>query len=182
MLSHLKPHLKTVTRIRKRNAHLDWGAIHARWGAVVSAAKDHMADVQSGKAVRRRIRQGAEAIIRLDERVEVSKIVDHVIAIVLLQDSDPRRFRSDAAFNAQLVRVLRKLDRDNAAAWFNHGDGKAHRAYVELSPSASRFISSLIAPALGPVGLHIAHLERAKSENERKSKDAAWAVIEQMSV
>jgi hypothetical protein len=68
MFSMLTPSLKLVKRYRKRNRHLDWAAIHARWSFVTDQARDFLIDAQS-KAINAAQRQGAEAIVKLSQNV-----------------------------------------------------------------------------------------------------------------
>jgi len=104
--------------------------------------------------------------------------VDYAIAVYLHADADPRFYRTDESFNAELVRSLRKLDAGNSSSYVN--DGKTRRVHVELRPKARRIMAQWITAALGPVGLHIAALERQKLEGGAKAKEDFKAALSQM--
>ena len=177
----LKPYFKAVRRIRARNKKLDWSAVDARWDAVVETAKGIIADIKAGKAYHLGTRQAAASILTIAENVEVKDIIDHVIAVYLMQAFEPTFFRDDHAFNAQLVRILRKTTPANALFWTTEA-GMEKRAYQELTPSARKILATWITTSLGPVGVHLVKLEEVRIDNGATAKAAFHDTLSQLRV
>ncbi|KMO44876.1 hypothetical protein VQ03_00815 [Methylobacterium tarhaniae] len=166
----LKPYLKLVrARIARNEASPLWAECEARWNAVLEHARRVLAAFQRCQAGYRPERIASQEVVKLAESVEPSKVVETTLAVFLLQEQQPRRFRSDKAFRFQLVRRLRGLTDLNAGSWYNHKTGKTHRAYRELTPRAVTAFAQWIIEALGGVALYLAGLER-KQEQERQEQ------------
>jgi hypothetical protein len=163
MSKHLAPHKKTVTRIRKRNKHLHWENIHARWELVVKAANNIILDWEAGRPINVHDRAAAYSIQAIASDATPKAVVDTVIAMYLFQATDPHFFKSDTAFNTQLVRMLRKLSPKNAQKWVNALGSKS--AFRELVPKARDRMASWVIPTIGPVGLHVVKLEKDRLDD-----------------
>lgn len=178
--AQLKPFHRVVVRYRRVNKGLKWDAINARWDAIVAVAKGIVADYRAGKVGIRPQRQAAETVLTLAANVPVERIVDNVIAMYLMEAFDPRMFRSDDGFRAELARVLRKLTPANAKHWTKPETGVTKRAYVELSRRAKDYLADWIATALGPVGVRVAQLEAERIKGEQDAKDSFRAALAEM--
>ena len=86
----------------ERNTGTDWGAVYARWRAVVAVAQGHIDRARKGHAGVGYHRRAAELIAQIAEIVDDAKVCDLVIAMALMEEFDTGRFRSDEAFNACL--------------------------------------------------------------------------------
>jgi len=69
-------------------------------------------------------RLAAYELRRLADHVTPERVIETVLAIYLMQDQDPRRFRSDTVFWTQLVRRVRGLTKANAGVWISPDTGK----------------------------------------------------------
>jgi hypothetical protein len=117
-------------------------------------------------------------VVKLGEHVGAVEVVETAFALFLLQDQQPRRFRSDQAFRFQLVRRLRGLTALNAGSWFNHKTGRTHRAYCELTPRAVVTIAKWVTEALGGVALYLAKMEREEAEARQQRVNALRSGLE----
>ncbi|WP_151005925.1 hypothetical protein [Methylobacterium soli] len=122
-------------RIEKNQGNPAWDLCEARWCALVSHAQRLVTARHAGQAGSRFERIAAQEIVKLAANVEASVVMETTFAMFLLENEQPRRFRSDASFRFQLVRRLRGLSEVNAGVWFNAATGKTKRAYRELAPS-----------------------------------------------
>lgn len=159
--AQLKPFVKLVrTRITKNETNTVWDLCEARWRALALHAQHLIAARKAGQAGSRYERIAAQEIVKLASTVEASAVMETTFAMFLLEDQQPRRFRSDASFRSQLVRRLRGLSEVNAGVWFSPATGKTKRAYRDLAPRAVMIMAAWVIEALGGVGRHLAKLEQ----------------------
>jgi hypothetical protein len=59
-------------------------------------------------------RTAAFELVKLSNAVEARAVLKTVLAMFLMQDQEPRKFRSDNAFLTQMVRRVRGLTKVNA--------------------------------------------------------------------
>ena len=71
-----------------------------------------------------------------------------VLAVYVMQELDPRRFRSDPGFRFQLVRRVRALADVNAGQRWDDKAEKVRRVYRELTPRAVATMGQWLAEAL----------------------------------
>jgi hypothetical protein len=111
--------------------------------------------------------------------VEPAEVFETVWGMFLLEDEDPHRFRSGAAFRVQIVRRVRGLTRTNAREWRDTATGRTKRAYSEMTPRSVETLGCWINQALGGVGVLLARLERQQREDkERRAAVMAEAARE----
>jgi hypothetical protein len=125
-------------------------------------------------------RIAAEEVLKLSDAVSPREIVETALALFVMQDLEPRRFRSDRAFRIQMVRRVRGLTDLNAGSWFDHQTGKTKRAYKELSPRAAMVLGLWLAEAFGGVGLHLAKLEQTEADKKQEEQRALHASLSQL--
>lgn len=176
--AELKPYVAQVRRRVARNAeNATWSHCEARWRAIVELARGVVAEAERGQAGNRHERSAAAEVVRLGAAIGAVEIMETVFALYLLQEAEPRRFRSDDAFLTQLVRRLRGLVEANAEVWTNKATGQTKRAYRELAPRAAMIIARWVVTALGGVGVHLARLEaRDKAEQQASRQELAEAM------
>lgn len=178
--AELKPFVALVRkRIEKNAENATWAHSEARWLAVAEHARGIVAHAQRGLPSNRHERVAAQQVAALADRVSPRDVIETTFAVFLLQDHDPRRFRSDDAFRAQLVRRVRGLSEGNVAEWKGSSDGRAKRAQRDIPPKSVAIIGQWIAEAVGGVGVHLARLEqRDRKEREARADDLAAAMKE----
>lgn len=175
----LTQYLKLVrARIERNQQSPLWAECEARWNAVLEHARRVLAAFQRGQAGYRCERIAAQEVVKLAENVAPSMVTQTTFAMFILQDYQPRRFRSDQAFRFQLVRRVRGLTELNAGSWYNHRTGKTHKAYRELPPRAVVVFGRWVADALGGVGLHLARLERQQEEARQQQANSLAGALE----
>ncbi|ANY82988.1 hypothetical protein BB934_32755 (plasmid) [Microvirga ossetica] len=142
--------------------------LEARWGVVQTYAATVRDEARSKPIVRYR-REAAVETLRIGKNVNARDVIETVLAMYVMQDQEPRRFKSDQAFKTQLVRRVRGLTRLNADAWTDAKTGKRKLVYRDLSQRTVIIMGGWIAEALGPAGIMFARLERKDHEKEQQA-------------
>ena len=114
------------------------GPLDGRWLTVVDHARDVVAAVNAGRAGPGYERMAAYEVLKLAEEVKPREVVETGLAMFMMQELEPRRFRSDAAFRFQLVRRVRALGDVNVGEYFDDETGKMKRVYREFSREPQR--------------------------------------------
>jgi hypothetical protein len=114
-------------------------------------------------------REAAIETLRIGNNVKPRDVIETVLAMYVMQDQEPRRFKSDQAFRTQMVRRVRGLTRLNADAWTDAKTGKRKLVYRDLSQRTGAIIGGWIAEALGSAGIMFARLERKDHEKEQEA-------------
>jgi hypothetical protein len=142
--------------------------LEARWGAVLTYAATVREAARSKPMVRYR-REAAIETLSISKNVQPRDVIETVLAMYVMQDQEPRRFKSDQAFKTQMVRRVRGLTRLNADAWTDTKTGKRKIVYRDLSQRTVTIMGGWIAEALGPAGIMFARLERKDHEKEQEA-------------
>ena len=176
----LAPYVDRVrARIAKNTESPLWPQCDDRWRATVEHAQRILAAFQGGRAVNRFELRAAGEVLRLVD-IEARAVMETVAALYLMRDADPRKFRTDAAFNAQLVRRVRGLSEVNAGVWFDHASGRTKRVYRDVPPAVSAIFAQWLVETLGVVGLRLAELERREQEEAAAKRDAFRNALEDL--
>ncbi|HEV7256201.1 MAG TPA: hypothetical protein VGN82_00345 [Bosea sp. (in: a-proteobacteria)] len=157
-------------RIAKNAGNPTWAACDARWLTIVDRARAILGEAQRGVPGDRSERVAASAVVKLADHVEAREVVKAVLGMYLMQDQEPRRFRSDAAFRVQLVRRVMRLSEVSADAWPDPRTGRVRRTYRDFTPQAAGIIAGWLAEALGSTGVHLAKLELRDAEKARQER------------
>src|SRR3954468_23441685 len=92
----LKQYIQMVQERRTKHPEKQaWATMEARWSAVVESCK---AIATGNRPTNKYGRDASREIMKVGIHVEPEKVIDTVLAMYLLQEFDPRRFRSDNAF------------------------------------------------------------------------------------
>jgi hypothetical protein len=96
------------------------------------------------------------------------------MAMFLMQEADPHRFRSDDAFRFQLTRRVRGLSEVNAGTWTDRTTGRRKLVYRELPPKAAAVLARWFIETLAGVGVLVARLEhQQRQERLRRAESMA---------
>ncbi len=125
-------------------------------------------------------REASVETLRIGNNVKPRDVIETVLAMYVMQDQEPRRFKSDQAFRTQLVRRVRGLTRLNADAWTDAKTGKRKLVYRDLSQRTVTIMGGWIAEALGPAGIRFARLERKDHEKEQEALLAFRQTLDDM--
>lgn len=157
-----------------------WDRIAVRWHGLVDHCRGIVAMYGARRAVHRYHLQAAQEIIKIAEDVEPQEAVETALAMVMMYDLDPRRFRSDQAFRVQFVRRMRGLTDLNCGSWFDHTTGKVKKAYRDLPPKAAKIMASLLMETFGMVGLMLARLEKEQEAEDREEKKKLTEALKEL--
>lgn len=174
----LKPFLRLVQdRIEKSQESPLWSQLDARWAALA----DHARSLAAYRgAMPRYERIAAQEVVKLSDAVPAREIVETALALFVMHELQPKRFKTDHAFRTQLVRRSRGLTDLNAGSWYDHQTGKTKRAYRELSPRAASVLGQWLAEAFGGAGLHLARLEQTEDDKRQEEQRALHTSLSQL--
>jgi hypothetical protein len=116
--------------------------------------------------------KAAHELLRLAKGASAVDVTDTALAMYLMQDAEPRRFKSDQAFWTQLVRRVRGLAEVNAGTYWDQESGKVKRVYRDTPPRVTAVMKGWLVEAFGGAGLHLAQLERRDDEARRGDREA----------
>ncbi len=166
---HLAPFLAAVrARIRKNPESSVWAALDARWAAIVTHCEGLFSDYHAGIPTDRNARRAASEVIRLAESTAPRAVVETALAMILMHQSAPHMFSSDAAFRTQVVRRVRSLADQSYGQTWNHHTGKVKRYYRDIPRRAVTHFWNWLRIAFGSAAIRIACLE----EEERRKAEA----------
>lgn len=170
---------KTKERMRKSANAEALTMLIARWDALVTQCRAVIAAYLGGKPSQRNLRHAAQAIVCIADDVDAREVADVALALYLMQDQQPQRFRSDNAFLHQMVRRLRGLTERNVGTWFDEKSGTVKRVYRDLTPKTANLMGRMLAEVFGVAGLRLAQLERLDLETRQKeARDFSRAMQE----
>ena len=176
--AELKPYLQTIRRrIAKNPDSPAWKALEGRWLALVEYAHSELATYKQGIAHIRQHRLAYDEIMKLGYHVKPAEVVETVLAMYLLLEQDPRRFRSDDGFRFQLARRVRALTDVNQGTWYDHKSQRVKRAYRDAPPKTTAHIGELLAEVFGAAGLQIARLEQAQAEQQKANRTKLFDAV-----
>jgi hypothetical protein len=145
MVGELKSYRKLVReRIKRNRDNSLWSQLDERWRLLTDHCKSVMAAWNSGRPQSGNDVRAATELLKVAQHVELRHVIETALALYLLQDADPRRFRSDEAFLFQLVRRVRGLADVNAGEYYDHITGKQKRVYRDLPPRVTRVCGRLL--------------------------------------
>lgn len=173
--AELSPYLAVVrSRMAERPSLNVWQIADQRWSMWAAQAEKI-----GTKTIFRHVRLAAHEIAGLRDNVEPRAVVETVLAMYLMLEMEPRRFRSDTAFRTQLVRRVRGLSPANAKEWMDPATGRNKRAYSELPPKVTEVMAGWLVELLGQAGVYLARMERAtQSDEQKRSAEFAAALAE----
>jgi hypothetical protein len=150
--------------------------LEARWGAVITYAENVREEARCKPMVRYR-REASIEMLLIGKSVQPRDVIETVLAMYVMQDQEPRRFKNDQAFRTQLVRRVRGLTVLNADAWVDPVTGKEKRVYRDLAPGTVKVFGQWLAEILGAAGVHFAKLERQDHERKQQELDAYYQAL-----
>jgi hypothetical protein len=152
----LQDYLAFIQGFRDRNPEsAAWGLLEGRWRALEADCRAYEAAYLRGRPGSRHQLQAAREVIRLGASAPASVIIDTAIAMVMLEQSEPSRFRSDGGFLHQMVRMVRATADVSAGSRYDHRAGRVRRVYRELSPRTAVVLGGWLRETFGPAGLQL---------------------------
>lgn len=166
----LAPYVKSVrAHIRRNSKNSVWEQLDNLWRLLLDELGRELEELRNRPAVAYD-REAKEQLVKLKDAVKPREAVEVILAMYMLQEFDPRRFKSDDAFRFQLVRRVRALSDVNVGSYYQHETRKVKRVYRDLSPRATRALASYLVETFGRAGVYIASHERNRVEAQGKAK------------
>lgn len=172
----LKPYVTLVEARKAKNPTSDaWRLLEARWGVVQDHARAVLQRYEEGKVGIRHERIACQHLATIGRNVEPWQVARTALAMYLLQDQRPTRFKSDQAFDYQLVRRVRGLTEMNAGTYWDHREQRTKRVYRDIPPRVIKAMAYSLKAAFGGPGLALAGRERQnrKEVHEERQRMAA---------
>jgi hypothetical protein len=151
---------RVAARKDKNPANPAWEILQSRWGAVAANAETHLNGHAGGRAGSVYVIQAAHHIRRLAATVPDAVVTETALAMFIMREVQPHRFRSDRAFDFQLARRVRALSDVNAGTYFDHHTGKTKRVYRDVLPGTLVALAEPLKAAFGVAGVYLAELDR----------------------
>lgn len=171
---------RVKARIETNKSNPAWQLLQDRWRAVAEIAKVNLTRYQNGAPHNRYEREAWTNIAKLAASAEPLSIIEIVLAMYLMQEEYPHRFRSDQAFGGQLVRRVRSLAPISMASYYDHKSGKPKRVYRDLTPRTMAILAKLLQETFGVAGLTVARLEREEMEKLCAERQALHNALESL--
>lgn len=171
----LKPYRKRVkARMEKNVDSPAWGLLRERWGRVLG-----MAQGQQGEVGFSHQRKAIGELAKLRE-VEPDVVAEAVLAMYLLQEEQPRVFKSDTAFDFQLARRIRGLTDSNAGVYWDQNKQRTKKVYRDVPPKVTLAMSEYLKAAFGVAALYVAQLEQEEVKSELTEKATLRDALESL--
>lgn len=180
-VQELAPYRQRVRlRMEKNQGNQAWSILAQRWGVVIDAAKAQEAEALRGRPFVTHEREAGQELVKLAREVPVETLTETVLALFLMQEEQPRRFKSDAAFDAQVARRARALTDTNAGTYWDDKAKRTKRVYRDVAPRTLAVIAEHIKAAFGVAGLYVARLEQRESEQTKNQQVALVEALENL--
>jgi hypothetical protein len=177
----LKTSLKLLRDCIKKNSDKAlWPKLEARWAETLASCRNHIAEARAGVIFNRDRLKASFELLKLDGVVAPRDVVEAVLAVFLLQEQEPRRFKSDRAFLFQLARRVRVLSEMNAGVYYNHVTGRMKRVYRDLKPAATEALGGILVESFGAAALYIARLITHGREQQAQAKQQMVAALQEI--
>lgn len=176
----LQPYVARVVARQKANPDsLAWGLLEERWGVIQSTAKQTLFEYHQGHPAVTHEVAAAQQLLNL-AALPSGLIVRTCLATYLLADMEPRRFRSDRAFDFQLVRRVRALAATNAGTYWDPRLQRMKRVYRDLSPRAMQALAVALKGAYGAPGVQFAAVERKLQLKQAEAQRGLVVALEEL--
>ena len=161
----LRPYVTRVTARQARNVDSQaWDILRARWAACVNEARREVEVAHAGATFVRHRVDAARQVVHLGDAVSADEVMQTALAMFLYSEDQPRRFKSDRAFDFQLARRVRGLSTQNAGSYWDDKEKRTKRVYKDMPPRVVEVFAGSLKEAFGLAGLMLAR----KEEEERR--------------
>ena len=177
----LQPFRDRVAARRAKNpTNHAWDILRQRWAAVAANAAMLLKAHAGGKPGAAYTVQAAHHIQRLAATVPDDVVMEAALALFLMREAQPYRFRSDRAFDFQLSRRVRALSDVNAGTYFDHETGKTKRVYRDVLPGTLIALAEPLKAAFGVAGVYLAELDRRDERSKAAKKMELISALKEM--
>lgn len=176
----LAPFQATVRATMKRNPTSEvWSILRQRWARLVELAATELQARARGETFHKATVQAAETVTHVAQHADETKVLEVMLAVFVLDDANPRRFRSDEALRFALVRRLRHLAPMARGTYWNHRLQRVGSVYRDMPPRAARITGEWLVEVFGLAGKMVAEAERkqkAMADDRQRLINAAEAL------
>lgn len=177
----LQPYRDRIAVRRAKNpANATWNILRERWAIVAGNANTILKAHAAGKPGSAHTTQAAHHIKQLATTVPDDVVVEAALAMFLMREAQPQRFRSDRAFDFQLSRRLRALSNVNAGTYFDHETGKTKRVYRDVLPGTLAALAEPLKAAFGVAGVYMAELDQRDAKSKEAKKMELISALKEM--
>jgi hypothetical protein len=176
----LGPYLRKVEeRYAANPTSPAWSLLRQRWSRTVEAAQATVANYAEGRTVVQWHLQACQHVMNLAGSVDPMRVIKTYCAMYWMLEEQPRRFRSDKAFDHQVARRVRNLAKVAAGTYWNHRLQRTSRVYRDVPPRATEELARMLKEAFGTAGLQLARWVPVDREaEERRQLDEAIAAMQ----
>lgn len=168
--SELKPFLMMSRGLIERNAGKElWRLLEEQWRAAVADSQAYLEGYFAGRPGSAIERRAHSEIAKVGRDVNPLAVIETVIALCIMQEIEPRRFRSDRAYRFQLVRRVRRLTDVNVGEYWDQQRGRTKRVYRDLPPRVTEVVARVVIDAIGAPALYLA---QKATEERREAAEA----------
>ncbi len=177
----LRPYLARVEARQAKNLDSEsWTIVKNQWASQEAEARVEIELAKSGAVfVRHRI-LAAEQVVHLAQAVSADSVMRTALAMFVYREDQPRRFRSDRAFDFQLVRRVRGLSTQNAGSYWDDKAKRTKLVYRDMPPRAIEALALILKNAFGLAGLMLARKEQSDDNKAREDRRRLGSAIEEL--
>ena len=176
----LKPYVAKVVARQTANPNSPaWGILEARWESLQQVTQQTLSEYHQGKPSVTHEVTASHQLLNLSS-LPAGLIVRTCLAMYLMANTEPRRFRSDRAFDFQLVRRVRALAAINSGSYWDPKLERVKRVYRDLSPRAIQALAGALKGVFGGAGVQFAAIERELMSKEVGAQRRLAAALEEL--
>lgn len=180
-VTELRQYRKRVATRRKANPDSPaWRILEERWSHLLVQARETLRAAESGRPYVRHSVQSAQSCLAVGAAVPPAEVVETALAMFLMWEAEPHRFRNDRAFHHQLVRRVRGLAETSSGSYWNQRTQRTHRVYTDPTPRTVQTMAEQLKAAFASAGVQLATLDRTRGDaaaEERKHLQDAVAAL-----
>lgn len=168
-VQELRPYMARVEARKAKNADSEaWIILTARWEALQEQAKATLQWFSEGHPGSRADLLAAHHIVKVGQSVDAWAVIKTALAMFILQNQHPGRFRTDSAFDFQLVRRVRGLAESSVGSYWDPKTQRSKKVYRDIPPRVMQVMAQPLKAAFGAPGMALAAKER---EDVQKAND-----------
>lgn len=157
-----------------------WTILEQRWQQIIRTAEEKEIAYLQGNAYVRHERQAHTELLKLNKNVAFNTLIETALAMYLFLQDRPRRFKSDSAFDFQLVRRVRGLTNTNAGTYWDDETKRMKHVYKEVPPRTLAHLAAAIKHTFGVAGTFVAKLELQEAEQQNNLQKALHEALEDL--
>ncbi len=174
----LRPYVRAVRAwVARQPDDSLWQKLEGILNALLDRARAVDAEFAAGRPGLRHEVQAVHDLLKVTGAVPAQKIIETVLAMIVMQEREPRRFKSDRASRVQLARRVRGLSDLFSGSYWNHRDNRVHLVYRDPDPRAAEALGQMLMEALGVAGAKINAADLADLERLPEAKKAFYVAL-----